>query len=97
MFKSCAECTNKCCKAGPGPYTKIPVKDWLYNNQGSDKYNKACEHFNLSTELCTVWGTLSHPWQCKVYMCSFKEYSALDLLKIDDIWQKVEGGLASED
>lgn len=90
MIKSCAECTSKCCKTGPGPYKKLSPEEYLEVFGLSDAYNKACKHHNLKTGHCNVWGTPGLPIECRTYVCQTREYSDLELDTIDNIEEDYE-------
>lgn len=83
MIKSCADCTTKCCKAGPGPHKVVSAEDWLYRLAGSDKYNTVCENHDLETGFCKLWNTMALPLVCKTFVCSVREYSEEELKEID--------------
>jgi hypothetical protein len=83
MIDSCRACITKCCKAGPGPYRRVKVQDWLFNLQGSKKYNTFCEHFDLAKETCNAWGSGKLPLTCRVYICSKRTFSETELAEID--------------
>lgn len=85
MISSCNECTTKCCRSGPGPYKKISVHQWLYQAQGSNKYNKACEHYDEMLGLCKEWNTGNAPILCKTYVCGIRTYTKEELRDIDKL------------
>lgn len=90
MIKSCDECKSKCCKTGPGPYEPVDKKEYLFNARGSKKYNIKCEHFDEETEKCEIWNTKKLPVVCRIYVCSNREYSAEELVQIDNVIKRVD-------
>lgn len=89
MISSCAQCTTKCCKSGPGPYKEVSAVDWLSMKQkGSDRYNTRCENFDEEEETCRVWDTTSLPIACKVFVCGVRTYTKKELALIDFILEE---------
>ena len=79
MFKSCEECTMKCCKMGEGPYEPVTFHKWYYGSKPHERYNRVCENFDLDTEKCKVWGTEEFPIECEIYVCSNRVFSEEEL------------------
>ena len=90
MISSCAECTTKCCRSGPGPYKTVSVDDWLsHKPKGSERYNTKCEHFNEERGICNIWENA--PIVCKVFVCAIRTYSKQELKRIDRLWKQYNG------
>ena len=87
MISSCAECTTKCCRSGPGPYKAVSMSDWLSAKQtGSDRYNTKCEHFKEDTGMCGIWPNT--PLICKTYVCGVRTFTRAELRRIDKLLEK---------
>jgi hypothetical protein len=84
MIKSCADCKTRCCKTGPGPYTKLSAQDYLEVFGETEGYNTRCENLSNSGK-CRVWGTKDFPVECRIYVCQTRSYSAKEINAIKKI------------
>ena len=82
MINSCQQCLTKCCRVGPGPYTPISFDLWWDNAHTSAGYNTQCENWNEVNGKCGVWNTVDLPTECRVFVCSTRSYSPLELANI---------------
>lgn len=90
MIKSCSECKTPCCRVGPGPYVAKPFPEYYENSAIYKGYNTKCEWFDEETSKCTVWGTKKLPVECKIYVCTSREYSKEELQKIKRITDRLD-------
>jgi len=88
MIDNCGDCKTKCCRAGPGPYKKMPPEMFLANYGEFENYNVQCEAF--VDEKCSLWGTPEMPLECRIFVCPTKTYTDLELNKIAKLTGRVE-------
>ena len=69
----------KCCKMGPGPYTKIPFDKWIFTLTPYKLYNHMCENYDETTEKCKLWGTPELPIGCEIYICTNRTFTEEEL------------------
>jgi len=81
MIDNCKDCTTKCCRSGPGPYTVVSFRDWFTHSNTARGYNTACEHFKLD-ETCSLYGTASLPIECQTYVCGVRTFTVTELQAI---------------
>jgi hypothetical protein len=84
MISSCAECTNRCCYNGPGPYKKVPFDSWYDNSTKPQGYNTMCEDYDEESGKCSIWKskTKGLPIACIVFVCGNRSYTEKELADI---------------
>ena len=90
LYNSCADCRQKCCKTGPGPYKVLEPEDYLENFGDTAAYNTKCKHLTASGR-CSVWKTADFPAACRVYVCQSRRYTKEELRDINCIVALDEG------
>lgn len=91
MFSSCQECTLKCCKVGPGPWTPKPFEIFYEEAPTYKGYNTMCEKWDKETGNCTVWDKPEElPFECKIFVCQNRTYTKEELSKIKGIVKRYE-------
>jgi len=84
MISSCKDCTNTCCKVGPGPYHSVRPEEYLEDFGEAAAYNTKC--LALSNDnTCTLWGTPQFPHECRVYVCQNRSYTKEEIEDIDKV------------
>jgi len=91
LYKSCAECEQKCCKCGPGPYKTVSVTEYLGNFGTSDNYNRKCENMGKGGK-CKLWKTPRFPTECRTYVCTSRRFSVEELELIEKIHDVTDMG-----
>lgn len=84
MIKSCKSCRNSCCRTGPGPYTLVTPEEYLENFSTTDSYDTQCMALGEDGK-CTLWGQTNFPVECRVHICTHREFSKLELETIDQV------------
>jgi len=83
MINNCKDCENKCCSAGPGPYTLVDPEVFLLNYGEHENYNKKCRHF--INDKCDLWGIPRMPLECRIYVCQSRSFSIDELDEIKSL------------
>ena len=91
MFKSCKECTMRCCSLGPGPYKSLPFTEWFHGGKSYERYNYKCEYFCLETEACLIYNTPQYPVECAIFVCQNKIYTQQELNRIKEYFNVIDG------
>jgi len=84
MIKSCKDCKTKCCKTGPGPYKTYKVETYLGRFETAEGYNTKCENL-MSNGNCKLWGTPRLPEECRIHVCTVRQFSKDELKKINQV------------
>lgn len=80
MIDSCSDCKTICCKHGPGPWKKLPPKEYLSNYGIADSYNTQCE--KLVNGGCSIWDKPEFPVECRAHICHVRKFSKKELKQI---------------
>jgi len=83
-ISSCKDCTNICCKIGPGPYTIVNRNKFLENFGDSDGYNTKCDGLRRNN-TCKYWKTKKFPQECRQFVCQNRLFSKKELEIIENI------------